>query len=143
MRVAGTRMIGGEEHRPRKITRAVRVELEGVSDEIADRSDELAALELEIAHTGNRLDALGEGDGKFDAAARDKLLAERRELRKRIRALNSQILDLQSMAIGIRLDPPRPPEWIDEHVEPAEAMEILEWLSERPTGPSANESEPS
>jgi chromosome segregation ATPase len=138
-----TREIGGEVHHARKVVRSVRVELEGIADQIADLSDELSGLELEVTYTGERLNSLAEAEAKFDAKARDTLLAERRDLRVRIRALNSQILDLQSQAIGMRLDPQRDAEWVDKHVETDEMMEILTWLSDRPTVLSASESAPS
>jgi hypothetical protein len=128
--VSATWTIDGVEYRRRKITRAVRIDLEGIQDEIDDTLDAMRGIDAELDHAENRLQALAGADGEFDADAREQILARRKELRAKSRELNSDLVDLQLRAISLRLDPQPDPSALEEHVEQAERVALLEWLDQ-------------
>jgi chromosome segregation ATPase len=128
--VSATFTIGEAEYRRRRITRAVRIELEGIQDSIDDALDAMRGIDAELDHAEQRLGALSAAEGEFDRDARDALLERRRELRGRLRELNAELIDLQLRALALRLDPQPDPSVLDEHMDERERVELLGWLDQ-------------
>lgn len=128
--MTATFTIADTEYRRRKITRAVRIELEGIQDEIDDALDAMRGIDAELDHAEQQLQALAGADGEFDAAAREAILERRKGMRARLRALNAELVDLQLRALAVRLDPQPHPSLLDEHMDERERVELLSWLDQ-------------
>ena len=132
-----TRRIGDQDYARRKAVRSVQVELEAIQDRIGDVVDQLGGIQVEMEHAGNQLNALAAGEGPFDEGRRAELMDARRDLRARVRAVNTELLKLQAQAVSTRLEPQPGADVLLEAIDQDEFAGIVEWLDAPPTEPSA------
>ncbi len=125
--------IGDQEFHPRRETYEVLLGREELDEREGELVDEANGLMVEMQHTFRRLTGLVDKEGDFDADERERLKAQRKELRAKMRAAQRDLFRTRIEAVALRLDPTPEVDWLLANLDEAELEQVMEALSARPT----------
>lgn len=100
-----------------RLVGSVRIAVMEARTDVADAVDVLAGVKAEMTHLARQADNLAEQPA-YDTGERDRLLAQRAELRRRERDAEDQVWRAQLAALAAATANPPDVDWCLEHISP-------------------------